>query len=312
MSKKCGKGSACAAATNERCLACASGRGAVFLLFFVCIAFAVSAPSWRAVALAAPQAVPGIRDQAVELCAQAQAKLERGDMDGAHAAYREAEGIFTGLALKQPSDTRAKRDLAAINGRLGDLFTCMNQGGRALEAYKRSVEIAESLSSASPDNPGLLLDLAVISMKLGDLYVWLAKAEPAMEAYGRSLDSSRKLGAIKGGLKPGLQSQCLVLYRMERLHARLGQPDKAHSFRQQEAESRRELVALAPDDGRETLFADFRRLAEQYSLVRQDLDAIDAYQESLDIGLALSRAEPADMGYLRGLSGVFGRWENCI
>jgi len=283
----------CDAARRDLRQAASILLGLVVLLFLVPVA-----PAW------ADSGSAMTRDQAVELCKTAYSDWVDGNAQEALAKYKAAELVFQARVKDHPDDPQAQRDISVLSERLGDVYVRMDNGAKALSAYRKSLEIDERLLAADPGNAWQLQHLAMVSLKTGDLYVWLAKAENAEAMFERSVGYCEKLSALDNGHTDALVCLCQVRHRQVWLLQRLGLADEAAQARQMELAVREELYSGSAKD-KEALFYAYKHLGEQYRQVGQWPDSVETFQESIGLAERLIHDFPENIQYKWELSSVF-------
>ena len=120
----------------------------------------------------------------------------RGDLAAASAQYRGALAIAEALAVADPTNPAAQRELAAAWVALGDALA--DQGdARAMAAYRGGLAIREQLAKRSPTDRNLQIDLSKSHDRFGDALAAEGDFPGALSAYRASLAIRDKLAAIE-------------------------------------------------------------------------------------------------------------------
>jgi serine/threonine protein kinase/tetratricopeptide (TPR) repeat protein len=93
-----------------------------------------------------------------------------GHSSDALDSYRKALKIRETLAAADPSDPAAKRDLAFVYQRIGQVCALLNDFAGAKEGDQKSFAIYETLHAASPNDAKLTLSLAASYYTMGRLF----------------------------------------------------------------------------------------------------------------------------------------------
>ncbi|NBB81945.1 MAG: hypothetical protein GVY28_00915, partial [Alphaproteobacteria bacterium] len=120
-------------------------------------------------------------------------RRDRGDLDGAEAAFAESLEIARGLAARDPDGLRARRDLSISLDLIGDLRRDRGDGDGAEAAFAESLDIRRALAARDPDGLRARRDLSISLEWIGDLRRDRGDLDGAEAAFAESLDIRRAL-----------------------------------------------------------------------------------------------------------------------
>src|SRR5262249_13648710 len=109
-----------------------------------------------------------------------------GDPAGALESYRKSLALYEGLAARDPSGRAARRGIALLQIRIGDMEEIRDDLNDGLRAYREALRIAEQLSAEDPTNAEDRRRLALAHRKVGgieeDLHDYPASLKEYAEA----------------------------------------------------------------------------------------------------------------------------------
>ena len=73
------------------------------------------------------------------------------------------------LAAAKPGNAGRQRDLAASQGKIGDVLGLQGDALAGLACHRASLEIRARLAAADPGNAGWQRDLSLSRLRIGDL-----------------------------------------------------------------------------------------------------------------------------------------------
>lgn len=113
-----------------------------------------------------------------------------GDLDGALKSYRRAESLLTALAA---DGTTARRQLADVARRIGDVLWWQGETAEALAIYERAHGIMAELVRLDPDDAKNLAGLASAEAAVGEIAFWNGEMERALPRLEHALALREKL-----------------------------------------------------------------------------------------------------------------------
>ncbi|HTK29355.1 MAG TPA: serine/threonine-protein kinase [Vicinamibacterales bacterium] len=237
-----------------------------------------------------------------------------GDLAGALASYRRSLSLYRELA-EDRSDKGARRGVALVQIRIGDMAEFRDELRAALDAYRDALAIATSIASEDPTNAEDRRRLALAHRKVGGIEEDLGQSDDALREYENaaainralvdadpanvqasmgyaiSLRYSGDLLASLGRLRAALARDRAVLGILERLSA--AEPASV-TVRQRYSEI---LVTTGRLTARSGAREEARRLtARGLALARQLAAAPEATPDDLDqYALGFLTCEPPDL-----------------
>src|SRR5205814_767582 len=95
--------------------------------------------------------------------------LKLGQPKEALAYFEELLAVRQRLAVANPQNGQAQRDLSLSYNRLGDVTLQLGQTQEALDFYQRCLAVSQRLTEADPKNAVAQRDLSVIYSGLGEV-----------------------------------------------------------------------------------------------------------------------------------------------
>jgi tetratricopeptide (TPR) repeat protein len=123
------------------------------------------------------------------------ARVAKGDLAGAMAAYEAGLATATKLAMQDPSNAEWQRDLTVSFIKIGDVQRARGNLDAALKAYQDGLDIAEKLAARDPSNTQWQRDLSVGFERIGDVQRARGNLDAALKAYQEDLAIAEKLAA---------------------------------------------------------------------------------------------------------------------
>lgn len=115
------------------------------------------------------------------------ARMAAGDGDGALADFREVLRKRTEIALAEPGDVTARRNVASAQIDLGDLLLDRSAAGEALQAFLENKRIHEELLEDEPGNADYRLNVMVIENRIGRALMALGDPAGGLERFKAAL-----------------------------------------------------------------------------------------------------------------------------
>ena len=120
-----------------------------------------------------------------------------GHSSDALQSYRKAAKIREGLAAANPGDAAAKKDLAFIYQRIGQVCALLNDFPGAKENDEKAFAIYDALHAAAPSDVNASLSLAASYATLGRLFSLNGEWLPAVENDEKSVDLFEQVSRVK-------------------------------------------------------------------------------------------------------------------
>jgi tetratricopeptide (TPR) repeat protein len=219
----------------------------------------------------------------------------RGELDGALAAYAEAERLDAALAGGRPPDRAARRRLVDVHRQTARTLADQGDLAGALRRHQQAVSLAETLAAdgAEPLDGRTLArayrDQADALRAAGDLEGALAAVEKAAPVVRQRLREEPDSLASR-------QSMAVVLVRTGDILMRRGQPARAAAAFQEVVDIHRVSARADPANGavRDEIATASTRLCEALLVLGRTAEARPACREAYDISQESWRAHPTD------------------
>jgi tetratricopeptide (TPR) repeat protein len=234
------------------------------------------------------------RRMAIALDRVGELRFDRGDHNGAEAAFAENLDLCRGLAARDPDDLEARRDLSISLKKIGELRRYDGDLRGAEAAFFKCLEIARALAARDPDGLQCRRDLSISLNRIGDLRRYHGDLKGAEAAFAEGLEISRALAARD---PDGLQARrdlSISLNLIGDLRRDMADLDSAEAAFAESLEIARALAARDPDSlqARRHLSISLERIGD-LRWYRGDLDGAEAaFVESLEIARALAARDP--------------------
>jgi tetratricopeptide (TPR) repeat protein len=148
------------------------------------------------------------RELSISLDWLADARLERGETDGALSAYTRSLAIAERLAKAHPGNRQYSHDLAVTLNLIGDVHNARGEEAAAVESFSRAVDFFQRMADDDHDDLDAQLELADSLSELGDAMLYgdgpdaadsadstdgVRGAVGALRAFTQSLDVTQRL-----------------------------------------------------------------------------------------------------------------------
>ncbi|MFN2316745.1 MAG: protein kinase [Gemmatimonadales bacterium] len=231
-----------------------------------------------------------------------------GDLVGAEASFRRANAIAAALVAAAPRDWRARRTLALVQEKLGDVRAWRGEVGEGVAHATEALALYRSIAAAWPDSSRHQLSVAISLVKLGDLsgnmnFPNLGNPDRAVEHYQqarRRLTSPPLADAPSWGTRRYL---ALVDERIGTVHRTRARFDEAREAFTRSLEAREVLAREEPAhlDARRDLGVTRQNLCEVHLALGDPDPALRLCREALAIYQEQHEADPSNA---QGLSDV--------
>lgn len=231
-----------------------------------------------------------------------------GDLVGAEASFRRAQAIAAALVERAPQDWRARRTLALVQEKLGDVRAWRGEVGEGVAHATEALALYRSIAEAWPDSSRHQLSVAISLVKLGDLsgnmnFPNLADPERAIEHYRqarRRLTSPPLADNPSWGTRRYLALVDERIGTIHRARSRFAEARDAYtrSLEAREVLAREESANL---DARRDLGVTRQNLCEVHLALGEPGRALPLCQDALAIYLELHESDPSNA---QGLSDV--------
>jgi non-specific serine/threonine protein kinase/serine/threonine-protein kinase len=231
-----------------------------------------------------------------------------GDLAGAEASFQRAKAIAAGLVAAAPRDWRARRTLALVQEKLGDVRAWRGEVAGGVAHAREALALYRSIADAWPDSSRHQLSVAISLVKLGDLsgnmnFPNLEDPERAIEHYQqarRRLMTPLLADAPSWGTR---RYMALVDERIGTMHrARARFPEARDAFARS-LDAREVLAREEPAhlDARRDLGVTRQNLCEIHLALGEPDPALRLCREALAIYQEQHEADPSNA---QGLSDV--------
>ena len=153
--------------------------------------------------------------------------LTLGSTADAQREYAAGGAIAQRLALSDPSDAQAQRDLSVSFNKLGDVVLKLGKVDEARGYYARSLEVAQRLAESDPSDAQAQRDLSISFDRLGDVVLKLGKVDEARGYYARSLEVRERLAESDPSDAQAQRDLLVSFYKFGQVHQNGGQPREA-------------------------------------------------------------------------------------
>lgn len=110
-----------------------------------------------------------------------------GDVEGALSSYSRSLELRESILARDPSSIEAKRNIASVLGRIGDIESNGGSYEKAAPLYERALEYRKEAVDADPSNFEARSDLAEMLRVRGLLYFFDGNNKKAIEYYRQSM-----------------------------------------------------------------------------------------------------------------------------
>jgi non-specific serine/threonine protein kinase/serine/threonine-protein kinase len=222
-----------------------------------------------------------------------------GDTNGALNSYRQARRIADQILAVNPADSEARRSLAVVYEKMGDVEAATGDLSAAVDSARKSLAIFNSISQANPQNARAQRSLAISYIKVGDV---LGNSDfPNAGNDAEAMANYRASWAIWQALDKANPNSLDTLSWLARIHERMGtileQQGKAENALESYRESQRIREGQAKDNPENSdVVRDAAVAAEKMGNALTTLgDLNGAFQnrtKSLEIFKQLAEADP--------------------
>jgi serine/threonine protein kinase len=116
-----------------------------------------------------------------------------GDIAGAIESYTKALGIREAVVARNPTDARARRDLATSHQKIGDRLIETSEPSKGLEHLREARKLYLGLTRERPADDGVQLEFAVTCNKLGQALKLRGDIAEALEQHREALTICERL-----------------------------------------------------------------------------------------------------------------------
>ncbi len=232
-----------------------------------------------------------------------------GDLVGAEASFRRANAIAAGLVVAAPRDWRARRTLALVQEKLGDVRAWRGEVGEGVGHATEALALYRSIADAYPDSSRHQLSVAISLVKLGDLsgnmnFPNLGEPDRAIEHYQqarRRLTSPPLADAPSWGTRRYL---ALVDERIGTIHRARARFTEARDAFTRSLEAREVLAREEPAhlDARRDLGVTRQNLCEVHLALGEPDPALRLCREALVIYQEQHEADPSNAQGIRDVA----------
>ncbi|WP_170990927.1 CHAT domain-containing protein [Herbidospora galbida] len=235
---------------------------------------------------------------------EARAHILTGDLTTAASRLNILISTIEQLAVADPTNAQAQRDLSVSHERLGDLLTTRGDLDTAHQHHTASLHIRESLAAADPSNAEAQRDLSISHERLGDLLTTRGDLDTAHQHHTASLHIRESLAAADPSNAEAQRDLSISHGRLGDLLAARGDLDTAHQYYTADLLIAEKLAAADPSnaEAQRDLSVSHSRIGELLA-ARGDLDTAHRhYTASLRIAEKLAAADPTNAQAQRDLS----------
>ena len=118
-----------------------------------------------------------------------------GNTSAAKKQYASGYELASKLAVADPGNAQARRDLGVSYSRLGDVTLQLGQTQESLDFYRRALAVDERRAATDPKDDQVQRDLAFSYDRFGDVTLQLGKAQESLGFYRKALTIRERLAA---------------------------------------------------------------------------------------------------------------------
>ncbi len=230
-----------------------------------------------------------------------------GDMSAAEESYRKGLAIAERLRATAGSDPRARRALARLYQRSGDLRAFLGDPAGAVEQLQRALDLYKSEASKTPGDGPVRLSWAVSHIKLADMqghpeFPNAGDQPAALAHYQAALPIVEALPSDMAAQR--LRYLGLLHERIGRMHQAQNALDVALEHYRASLSFRQEWAKLQPThtDARRDLAIGHEKIGYILHASGDPSGALGSYRTAGSIFEELVRADPANANALRSLA----------
>jgi serine/threonine protein kinase len=122
--------------------------------------------------------------------------LSTGEIEPGMRLMEQAREVHQQLAAEDPKDADAQRNLAIVEGRIGDIYSeGRHEPAKAMPYYERALRLLEPIAAANPDDAELQRAKSFVLGSIADLQNDLQRPREGLANYQRALDILEPLRA---------------------------------------------------------------------------------------------------------------------
>jgi serine/threonine protein kinase len=158
--------------------------------------------------------------------------LSSGEIEPGMRLMEKAREVHEQLAAEDPKDADAQRNLAIVEGRIGEVYSeGRHEPAKALPHYERALSLLEPIAAANPDDAELQRAKSFVLGSIADLQNELQLPREGLANYRRALDILEPLRAADPDDQLAPLAVAFMLNGRGNSHLLLGDPAAAlHDF----------------------------------------------------------------------------------
>jgi serine/threonine protein kinase/tetratricopeptide (TPR) repeat protein len=226
--------------------------------------------------------------------------LQSYHIDKALQFYQADLKLREALAVADPDDEQARRDLWSSYNWLGDMQRQLGANDLAMQSYQEGLKLAK----ADPDDEQANRNLSISYVKLGDLQLKRGAIDQALQYFEKDLELCKTMAKAAPDVSQARRDLRDKFNWLGEMHLERGATDKALQF-YQEGLKLSEALATDPDDAQaqRALSVSYNKLGDVYLKRGAAEQALPFYQEGLKLREELAaRAAPEDAQARRDLA----------
>ena len=201
--------------------------------------------------------------------------LSTGEIEPGMKLMEKARELHQQLAAEDPKDADAQRNLAVVEGRIGDVYSeGRDEPAKAMPYYERALSLIEPIAAANPDDAELQRGRAFVLGSIADLQNDLQRPREGLANYQRALDILEPLRAADPDDQLAPLAVAFMLNGRGSSHLLLGDAAAASARLQSRGNDRAQWAATAADRHRRDSHAARSHVREPCARHRRDVEPI--------------------------------------
>ncbi len=217
-----------------------------------------------------------------------------GDVKGALSSYSKALELRESILARDPSSIEAKRNIASVLGRIGDIESNGGSHEKAAPLYERALEYRKEAVDADPSSFDARSDLAEMLRVRGLLYFFDGDNKKAIEYYRQSM-------AIYEALKNERPDDAATARRYAYLFVAIGEAqgwDNEFALASENLQKGLDLIAplaaQVPNDAKmqRSLMLAYQKRAENHEDLEEMGRAVSLFEKGVEIAELRLKTDP--------------------